>query len=209
MSGFRFVTTTSRPRGTTSGRATSECGAMNVTVIASMPHMRTGPLFDRLYAVEPDGVAWMIPSASTVPSGSPPIAHSSSDTRPTSDVAATTSLTATAEPPECSNSSVGSSITTVVAREHAPQARLQLGRLHRREEPEPAEVDADHRHSAGEVLVERAQHRPVAAEHDDEVGIVVGHLRAGLARDRSHALDRLVEAVALAEQDADPLYRLT
>ena len=40
---------------------------MNVTVIASMPHMSTGPLFDRLYAVEPDGVAWMIPSASTRP----------------------------------------------------------------------------------------------------------------------------------------------
>jgi hypothetical protein len=57
--------------------------------------------------------------------------------------------------------------------------------------------------------VERAQHRPVAAEDDHEVGIVVGHLRARLARDRSHALDRLVEAVALAEQEPDALYRLT
>jgi hypothetical protein len=57
--------------------------------------------------------------------------------------------------------------------------------------------------------VERAQHRPVAAEDDDEVWIVVRHLRAGLARDRSHALDRLVEAVALAKEDPDALYRLT
>ena len=43
------------PRGTTSGRAWSECGATNVVAIASSPHISTGPPFERLYAVEPDG----------------------------------------------------------------------------------------------------------------------------------------------------------
>ena len=42
-------------RGTTSGRAWSECGATNVTAIASSPQTSTGPPFERLYAVEPDG----------------------------------------------------------------------------------------------------------------------------------------------------------
>jgi len=53
--------------------------------------------------------------------------------------------------------------------------------------------------------VEGAQHRPVAAEDDDELRIVLGHLRAGLARDRPYTLDGFVEAVALAEQDPDSL----
>ena len=44
--------------------------------------MRTGPPFERLYAVEPDGVAQMIPSQGCRPSSSPPTASSSSIMRP-------------------------------------------------------------------------------------------------------------------------------
>ena len=55
-SGVRFQTTSVLPRGTTSGRAWSECGATKVVAIASIPHISTGPPFERLYAVEPDGV---------------------------------------------------------------------------------------------------------------------------------------------------------
>jgi hypothetical protein len=57
--------------------------------------------------------------------------------------------------------------------------------------------------------VERAEHRPVAAEHDDQLGIVVDDLGAGLARQYADAVDRLVEAVPLPQQQADALDRLT
>ena len=51
----RVADVSSAPRGTTSGRACSECGAMNVTAIASRPRTSTGPPFERLYAVDPAG----------------------------------------------------------------------------------------------------------------------------------------------------------
>jgi hypothetical protein len=57
--------------------------------------------------------------------------------------------------------------------------------------------------------VKRAQHRPVAAEDDDELGIVLDDLGARVARERTDARDRLVEAVPLAQQEADALDRLT
>jgi hypothetical protein len=57
--------------------------------------------------------------------------------------------------------------------------------------------------------VERAQHRPVAAEHDDELRVVVHDLRARLAGHGTHAFDRLFEAVALAQQEPDALDRPT
>ena len=44
----RFVITTSGPRGTTSGRMWSACGATNVSTIASSPQTSTGPPFERL-----------------------------------------------------------------------------------------------------------------------------------------------------------------
>ncbi len=47
-SGVSFVTTTSLPRGMTSGRAWRECGATKVTAIASRPQTSTGPPFERL-----------------------------------------------------------------------------------------------------------------------------------------------------------------
>ena len=44
---------------------------MNVTAIASSPRTSTGPPFERLYAVEPDGVEQIIPSQGTTPRSSP------------------------------------------------------------------------------------------------------------------------------------------
>ena len=58
----------------------------------------------------------------------------------------------------------------------------RLGR-HRREEADPAEVDADHGDGGAEEPVQRPQHRPVAAEHDGEVGVVgLDDLGAGRLR---------------------------
>ena len=190
---------------TTSGRATSECGAMNVTVIASIPHMSTGPLFDRLYAVEPDGVAWMTPSASTVPSGSPPIAHSSSTSAPDlrrrgDDVVDRRPRV----PPACSNVERRQLEHDVVAGEHAPQPALELVRLHRREEPEPAEVDADAPARRGRGTSWNARSIvPSPPRTTTSSGSSSRHLRRRPRARPPHALDGVVEAVALAEQDAD------
>src|SRR5207237_10502132 len=93
-SGVRFTTVSSRPRGTTSGRAESECGATNVTAIASSPQTRTGPPFERLYAVDPEGVEQISPSQGTDPSSSPPIDQPSSIIRPSDELVPPTSLTA-------------------------------------------------------------------------------------------------------------------
>ena len=60
----------SRPGGrgpSTSERAASECGATNVTQKPSRPQFITGPPADRLYAVEPAGVATTTPSQPTSP----------------------------------------------------------------------------------------------------------------------------------------------
>ena len=67
---------------------------MNVIAIASRPRTSTGPPFERLYAVEPDGVEQIIPSHETTPSSSPAIAQPSSIIRPSVELVATTSLTA-------------------------------------------------------------------------------------------------------------------
>ncbi len=108
----RFQTITSAPGGMTSGRACSECAATYVSAIASRPHMSTGPPFERLYAVDPDGVEQMSPSHGCRPSASPPTARSSSIMRPSEALATTTSFTATPLPPGCSSSRVGSSTTS-------------------------------------------------------------------------------------------------
>src|SRR5690242_2628628 len=83
---------------------------MNVIAIASSPRTRTGPPFERLYAVEPDGVEQIIPSQDTTPSSSPPISHPSSIIRPIVELVATTSLTATNVSPSSRASSVGCSM---------------------------------------------------------------------------------------------------
>ena len=109
-SGVAFRTISSAPRGTTSGRASRECGAMNVIAIASMPRTSTGPPFERLYAVEPAGVEQIIPSHDTTPRSSPAIAQPSSIIRPSVELVTTTSFTATNVLPSSSASSVGCSI---------------------------------------------------------------------------------------------------
>jgi hypothetical protein len=57
--------------------------------------------------------------------------------------------------------------------------------------------------------VKRAEHRPVAAEDDDELGIVVDDLGSGIAGQRTDALDGVFETVPLAQQQADALDRFT
>src|SRR5918912_1966350 len=111
-SAVSFVTVRSRSRGTTSGRACSECGAMNVTAIASSPHTSTGPPFERLYAVEPDGVAQISPSQGWRPRSSSPIDHTSSTMRPSVPLVTTTSFTAAPRSSPTRASRVGSSTTT-------------------------------------------------------------------------------------------------
>ena len=107
--GVRFQTWRSWPRGTTNGRARRSCGATNVSAIASRPHISTGPPFERLYAVEPDGVEQMRPSHGTRPKSSPPIDHLSSTMRPSTPLVTTASLTAMCRCPPVSTSSVASS----------------------------------------------------------------------------------------------------
>src|SRR5205807_4062902 len=93
-SGVWFARRRWRPRGTTSGRAWSECGATNVTAIASSPQTSTGPPFERLYAVDPEGVEQIRPSQGSTPRSSPPTAQPSSIILPSDELVATTSLTA-------------------------------------------------------------------------------------------------------------------
>lgn len=53
----------SEDSGTTNGRNDSECGATGVRRAQGTDGATTGPPTERLYAVEPDGVAMMRPSA--------------------------------------------------------------------------------------------------------------------------------------------------
>ena len=100
---------------TTNDRAASVCGATKLTTVPSTPHAITGPPLDKLYAVEPTGVASTMPSHATVPISSsempsaPTMRQPSSFTRPVTPPVATTSLTAVADPrPARSTSRPGS-----------------------------------------------------------------------------------------------------
>lgn len=53
----------SEASGTTSGRKESECGAMGVSSAHGTDGATMGPPDDREYAVEPEGVAMISPSA--------------------------------------------------------------------------------------------------------------------------------------------------
>ena len=90
--------------------------------------------------------------------------------RPSAPLVTTTSLTARPIPLGCSTSSVGSSTTSYSpAKTRArPASRSRLPIELRK--PDPPEVDADDGNARAEEARERAQHRPVAAEHDREVG---------------------------------------
>ena len=80
-----------------------------MSTIASSPHTSTGPPFERLYAVDPAGVAQIRPSHGCEPSSSPPIEYPSSIIRPSVPPATTTSLIATLVLPATVTSSVASS----------------------------------------------------------------------------------------------------
>src|SRR5439155_13147900 len=94
-----------------SGRTWSECGATNVIAIASSPQTSTGPPFERLYAVEPEGVEQIKPSQGRRPRSSPPTAYASSTILPSVELVAKTSFTAGQLSSPIRTSSVGSSTT--------------------------------------------------------------------------------------------------
>ena len=83
----------------------------------------------------------------------------------------------------------------VVAAEDTLEVPLERIGRDRRQEADPAEVDAEHRHAGAEEPRERAQHRPVAAEHDRDVrlGVVVHELHAEARGERAHALERRLD----------------
>src|SRR3954447_9370244 len=99
---------------------------MNVTASASRPRTRTGPPFERLYAVEPDGVEQIMPSHGIVPRSSPPTAHASSIMRPSVALVATTSFTATCRSPFRSRRSVGSSRIVYSPASTRPRSRSRF-----------------------------------------------------------------------------------
>ena len=153
----------------TSGRARSECAATYVSAIASRPHTRTGPPFERLYAVEPEGVAQMIPSHGCRPSSSPPTASSSSIMRPSEALATTTSLTACRVPSGCSTSSVGSSTTSYspANTRASPVSRSCLGiELRKPTRPKLTPITGT---PVPRNRVSARRHGPVAPEHDGDV----------------------------------------
>src|ERR671936_1079308 len=87
-------------------------GAAKVIARASPPHSCTRPPFERLYAVEPEGVAQISPSHGCRPRSSSPIDHTSSTMRPSVPLVTTTSFTAARRSPSTRASRVGSSTTT-------------------------------------------------------------------------------------------------
>ena len=144
---------------------------MKVTTIASSPRASTGPPFERLYAVEPAGLAQIIPSHGCTPMSSPPSAHASSTMRPLSRAQHDDVVDGSAAEPVDLDLQRREMHDAVVAGEHAGEAGLELVRLDRREEPDPAEVDADDGDLGAEKPLQRAQHRSVAAEDDGYVGV--------------------------------------
>ncbi len=104
----------------------------------------------------------------------------------------------------------------IVAGERACEAGFELVGRDRRQEADPAEVHAEHRHLTAEKARQRAKHRPVAAEHDREVGCaVLGRLEpvargvvrleeqldTRLVRHRPQALDRVRDVPRAAVRD--------
>ena len=134
---------TSAPGGITIGRARSECAATYVSAIASRPHMSTGPPFERLYAVEPDGVAQMIPSQGWRPSSSPPTASSSSIIRPSDGTRDDDVVDGDGAPVRMLELERRQLDDVVFAGEHPPEAVLEIAPAHRAQESDAPEVDAD------------------------------------------------------------------
>ena len=179
---------------------------MNVTAIASRPRTSTGPPFERLYAVEPDGVAQIIPShgdgAEVLAADRPgELDHAAERRARRDDVVDRDVALAVELAPRAS----AARRRRTRRRRRARRSRSSSSGVDRREEADAAEVDADHGHVAAEELGERAQHRAVAAERDDEVGVargVVDELDTPAALgDRAHARDRRVRRRAAVRDD--------
>ena len=91
----------------------------------------------------------------------------------------------------------------VVAAEHALDTRLELLRRDRGQEPDTAEIDADHRRGRAEEALERAQHRPVAAEDDRDIGrrIRLDDVDPGALGHGAHLCDRVLDELRPAVHD--------
>ena len=146
MSGERFVTTRSVSRPTTSGRACSECGATNVTTIASSPHTSTGPAVrevvrgraGRRRADQAVARLHAEPLAADRPlelDHAP--GRAARDDGVVDRGAASRRSSVDLERRQLDHA--------VVAGEDAREARLELVACDRRQEPDAAEVDAEHR----------------------------------------------------------------
>ena len=159
--------------------------------------------------MEPDGVEQIIPSHETTPRSSPPIAQPSSIIRPSVELVATTSLTATNVSPSSCASSVGCSIVRYSPREDPREIVLQPLRRDRGEKADAAEIDADHRDPRAEQPRERAQDRPVAADGDHELRALglVHELHTGAVGDRPHPLDGGADVYAAVRDDRGGLNR--
>ena len=90
-----------------------------------------------------------------------------------------------------------------VAGEHPRDAGFEVVRVLAREEADPAEVDAEHRHAGAEERAQRAEHRPVAAEDDCDVRIVGGidQLHADLRGDLAEPVECVADRARLAVRD--------
>ena len=99
-------------RPSTIERACSECGETKVTTYPSVPGTSTGPPADRLYAVEPVGLAAITPSHPSSPSDWPSTLHSTIAIRPAVALVSTMSFTPVSAPAPASPTSVGRSSTS-------------------------------------------------------------------------------------------------
>src|SRR5207245_8324248 len=91
----------------------------------------------------------------------------------------------------------------VFAGEDALEVPLEIIRSDRGKEADAPKVDADDRHVAAEELRERTEHRAVAPERDDDLGVpwVIDDRDPNPLGDRTHPLDGLVDVDAPMRDD--------
>ena len=90
--------TTSASAGMTTGRLVSVCGAIGLSTSALTAGCTMGPPADRLYAVDPVGLAMMSPSALKRATKSPPTATENSTIRDREPPVTATSLSTLRSP---------------------------------------------------------------------------------------------------------------
>ena len=89
--------------------------------------------------------------------------------RPIVELVTTTSFTAVQLEPPASACERRQLDDLVLAFEDTRQPLLERLRPNRRQEPDSAQIDADHRNQRPEEPLERAEHRPIPAEHDRKI----------------------------------------